>query len=467
MPDSEDHLKPGISFEILDTIALQITDNQATDQLQGARRLLFNTIHGRTLLTGWPTPFPLLCSASSIDWKILPFGPFLAYSENPPLNLDLGASLMLKLVHPATTTKILATLLFAVFLACDGEQSTRSPRPNLPPLEIQTQVFLSDSYLVNQIYRSMKGPQNSDDIQIGGDGPPEPIWILSYKTEIVDPATGDVISEEFMCHNSLNFEDLKDHLRKLGTKRMGRPSERLFTLSQGAMSVEFPEGFGVPMMSNERLRIATQILNLNPVDQIREVQYRTTVRYARDKDVMGRLQPLYQRGLQGLKLISGVDGYFGIEPGDTEGHGESCSIGVLAGKRTISDKYGRSFAAHWVVAPGLEENHTLVTEMLALRQDTTAHYVAVHLHPFAKSLELRDLTTGRSVFRSMATNRLGRVGLERVEYFSSENGFPLYKDHEYTLVSVYDNTSGEPQDAMAVMFIYMLDKNYQKKLLVN
>lgn len=52
LPDAKGHLKPGISFEILDTLALQITDNQAADQLQKARRLLFNTIHGRMLQTG-------------------------------------------------------------------------------------------------------------------------------------------------------------------------------------------------------------------------------------------------------------------------------------------------------------------------------------------------------------------------------------------------------------------------------
>jgi hypothetical protein len=45
-------LKPGISFEILDTLAHQISDNQAADQLQKARRKLLKTIHGQTLKTG-------------------------------------------------------------------------------------------------------------------------------------------------------------------------------------------------------------------------------------------------------------------------------------------------------------------------------------------------------------------------------------------------------------------------------
>jgi transposase InsO family protein len=52
LPDAKDYLKPGASFEILDKLAYQISDNQAADQLQKARRKLFKTIHGQTLKTG-------------------------------------------------------------------------------------------------------------------------------------------------------------------------------------------------------------------------------------------------------------------------------------------------------------------------------------------------------------------------------------------------------------------------------
>ena len=52
LPDAKDYLKPGISFEILDKLAHQISDNQAADQLQKARQKLFKTIHGRALKTG-------------------------------------------------------------------------------------------------------------------------------------------------------------------------------------------------------------------------------------------------------------------------------------------------------------------------------------------------------------------------------------------------------------------------------
>ena len=34
LPGAKDYLKPGLSFEILDQLAHQISDNQAADQLQ-------------------------------------------------------------------------------------------------------------------------------------------------------------------------------------------------------------------------------------------------------------------------------------------------------------------------------------------------------------------------------------------------------------------------------------------------
>ena len=121
----------------------------------------------------------------------------------------------------------------------------------------------------------------------------------------------------------------------------------------------------------------------------------------------------------------------------------------------IDDDFGRKFAAHWKVEPGIEENRTLVTQWMVIPFDTTVHYIAVHLHPFATSLELRDLTANSSIYKSHTTAPKDGIGLTRVESFSSEEGIPIFKDHEYELVSRYDNTSGVDQDSMAVMFLYL------------
>ena len=370
---------------------------------------------------------------------------------------------MLQLTRPVAAAKFLPLLTAAAVIACNDAQTPPSSWSTDSSLAIQTRTFLSIPYVVDQIYRSMMGPMKTVTIQIGEEFPPERIWIVSYKTEIVDAETGEKTSEEFMCHNSLNFKNLELHQARLGSKAGGLTTPRVFTLSQGAMEIEFPHGFGLPIMSNEKFQQTTQVLNLNPIDEPRHVQYKTTVRYVRDSDAKGRIRPLYQKGVQGMKLLAGRDGYFGLEDGNTADHGQSCSLGELVGQLPASDGLGRSFANHWVVEPGREENHTYATKWLDLKRDTTAHYIAVHLHPFAESLELRDLTTDETVFKAKARNSADRIGLEFVGFLSSEEGIPLYKDHEYTLISIYDNKSDMQQDAMASMFIYMLDKNFEEK----
>jgi hypothetical protein len=45
LSEAEQYLKPGITFEQLDDIAFAISDNEAAQQLNEARKQLFKTIH--------------------------------------------------------------------------------------------------------------------------------------------------------------------------------------------------------------------------------------------------------------------------------------------------------------------------------------------------------------------------------------------------------------------------------------
>ena len=76
-----------------------------------------------------------------------------------------------------------------------------------------------------------------------------------------------------------------------------------------------------------------------------------------------------------------------------------------------------------------------------------------------------SLTEDRTVYLSRTRPSAGRIGLDHVDFFSSEEGIPLSTRHEYELVSTYDNTTSENQDSMAVMYLYLLDKEFKKPLL--
>jgi len=50
--NASNYLKPGITFEILDKVALNQTDDQAAEYLQKERSKLFKTINERDLKSG-------------------------------------------------------------------------------------------------------------------------------------------------------------------------------------------------------------------------------------------------------------------------------------------------------------------------------------------------------------------------------------------------------------------------------
>ncbi len=327
--------------------------------------------------------------------------------------------------------------------------------------KVYQRVFESPDYHVDQIYRSMQGPIGRVKVSLGGPRSRELYWVTGIHAEVIRADDQSEIGDGLMCHTNLGLADFRLHRRILQPNLTeARYQPRLFTLSQGQTELQLPPGFGLPILSNEPLHLDTQALNLTNPDLDVKVKIRTTIDFVRNAELTTPMKPLFQKAAQGMVLVEGKDGYFGLSESSKEEHGEGCSVGMAAGGDDITDPHGRVFSAHWQVKPGREVNHTLVTQFLDLQFDTTVHFVAIHLHPYAQSLELKDLTAGKRVFIAHATNFEDTIGLEKVESLSFPEGVPIYKDHEYELISVYENTTDQVQDSMAVMFLYMHDKEF-------
>ena len=352
----------------------------------------------------------------------------------------------------------LAALVLAVGLVSKlGQRSEATAGQNVVS---ERKTVLSEVYAVDQKYPSMTGPSSSEELRLGAVDTPELMWITGFEAVMVDAEGESPMSQDFMCHSNLDV-DLGAHHELLGIN--GGFSSRLFTLSQGQLSIQFPEGFGIPVLSSEPLALTTQVLNMNYDGEPLGVRHRVSVDFVRDSELHEPLKALFPGSAYGLKLIDGEDGYFGVDRPQDETHGPGCLVGEKASDHEYADGLGRVFSGHWVVPPGREVNHTLVTQLMRLPYDTTLHYIAVHLHPFAESLELRDLTTGETLFKSSAENFEDRIGLARVDSFSSHEGLPVYADHQYEMISTYNNTSDEPQDSMAVMYLYARDLEFEDR----
>ena len=377
---------------------------------------------------GKPLSSPLYVQYSS-DWLV--FGRLLKYY--PPMNR-----------------------IVSLFLALIAIPAAHAAEP------LQSAEFLSRTFEVDGIYRSMEGPSEVQTITLLDSDEPELLWIRAIRSEIVAEDGKTPMSGEFMCHVNMDI-DPESHRDAFN---LDKPyiNSRLMTLAQGQFAVEFPKGFGAPLMSDEPLYMNSQVLNHNIEGSLLNLRHRIVVDYVRDKDLGTPMNPLFVSAPFGMKLLSGTNGYYGLSTIDPALHGQGCLMGAPADNSLTSssfaDQFGKKFTGHWKVKPGREVNHTPVTALMAVPFDTTIHYIAVHLHPFAESVELIDLTENRSVFRSNAENTREGIGLASVETYSSKVGIPVYKDHEYELISVYDNPTSENHDAMATVFLYLLDKEF-------
>ncbi|HKY33343.1 MAG TPA: hypothetical protein VJV23_12460 [Candidatus Polarisedimenticolia bacterium] len=360
--------------------------------------------------------------------------------------------------RPAPTLP-LAAIPAAVLLATLSVSSARQeavPPPAAPAA--RSVEVLSRSYLVDRKYRSMFGPSGTQMVRLLDAGDPELLWVTGFRAVMVGE-DGEPISQEFMCHSNLDL-NMKLHARLFQIPR--EPPSRVFTLSQGQQEIRFPEGFGLPVMSSEPFQLTTQVLNHNLEPANLQVRHKVTIDYLRHAELSGPIKPLMPVMAMGMVALDERQRHYNTPEPDPEIHGTGCLLGKTAtAGHEQTDDFGRPFSGHWIVKPGREVNRTNVTRMMDLPFDTTIHYIAVHLHPFAESIELRDLTEGRTVYISRARASEGRIGLDHVDHYSSPEGLPLRKDREYELVSTYNNTTEEDQDSMAVLYMYALDREFR------
>lgn len=128
------------------------------------------------------------------------------------------------------------------------------------------------------------------------------------------------------------------------------------------------------------------------------------------------------------------------------------------------DENGNMLSGHWVVPKGKNTYRSSISEQLQLKDSLRLHFSAIHVHPFATSISLFDKTENKAIFTSKIKNYKDKIGLIKVEPFSSEEGVWLFANHEYELVLDVNNTSEIDQDMMGSMFLFFYDKELDEKL---
>lgn len=359
--------------------------------------------------------------------------------------------------------------------------------------------ILSRPYKLDRVYRSMQGPYgNQAAIRLADDAT---VWLTGVETQVVDEDGIEPVSNEFFCHSNLTLSPstTSPAEHNAGFARPTHADWRLFTLVPGRMSIELPEGFGVPIKNGTRVDYLTMSLNLNPDAPHRTVRMRTRVTVqlpgAPLRPLFRRALYVYQQHAPSMDVTSGL--LASMETAATEypslksdGHpgelcAENCSTSQLArspswlaelgagqtgvhpgltccvenaSEAGILRQFGPDHTIHWMVPPGRHVYRSEVTEQMQLPFATTAHYVTGHLHPFGTSLRLVDMASGAVVAEVHGRSFADRLGVAEMSQIKSQDGIALDPERRYELIAEYDNPLEEPIDAMAILYVYALDE---------
>nr|WP_294935743.1 hypothetical protein [uncultured Flavobacterium sp.] len=314
--------------------------------------------------------------------------------------------------------------------------------------------MLSPTFLIDGIYKSMEGPKASRYIQL--DASEELLWITGFNVKAVDAKTDETLSNDYICHMNVDINDAKYYGHWKLEDRIGKQYPRLTSLSHGLESFNFPKGYGVPIIGNDFLFVTTQTLNHNQPKIFKKVKHEVSVKYESANE---KQKPLMSKTVYIQLPFDKHDPF--KEPLDPASN--QC-IPVETKNHTYCDKAGNMLSGHWVIPQGIKSYRSSINEQLQLKDSARLHFSAPHVHPFATSISVFDKTEKKTVFTCKVTNYKNRIGLQKIETFSSEKGIWLYANHDYELVMTTNNTSKIDQDMMGSMFLFFYDQELDSRI---
>ncbi len=323
-------------------------------------------------------------------------------------------------------------------------------------LKNDTKVYqmLSPTFLIDGIYKSMEGPKASRYIQLNQDN--KLLWITGFKVKAVDAKSNQLISNDFICHMNVDIND-QQYYSYFGLEdRIGKQYPRLTSLSNGLEAFSFPRGYGIPMEGKNFLNVTSQSLNHNYPNIFKKIRHEINIEY----ENYNRIQkPLLSKTVFIQLPYDKTDPFRSpLDPASNQ------CIPVETKNHSYADAKGNMLSGHWVIPVGEKKYSSSITNQLQIKDSLRLHFSAPHVHPFATNIGIYDKTLKKMIFNCKVTNLKNRIGLSKIETFSSDDGVWLYQNHEYELILTTNNTSKINQDMMGSMFLFFYDKELNDKI---
>ncbi len=230
----------------------------------------------------------------------------------------------------------------------------------------------------------------------------EKSWLVGYRTEVID-GEGKPLGKEMHCHTMMmNGMGLGDTHMQHAMDAF--PFKGVYTDGYTNF-VRLPRGFGIPFTKDETLDMIPMFNNRDSASM--SASMRVEAFFLLDRELPETLTPLYST----IQSVSAPHLYH-VEPG--------------------TDTREKEFAMPY---------------------GGTIHAMGVHIHPYGRSIELLEATTGTCIWEFKG--EVGEDGtLLSIPFFSSETGIPFKEGQRFLLRATYENVTDTPQDAMAGLFLF-------------
>jgi len=332
----------------------------------------------------------------------------------------------------------------------------------------QSIEVLSKPYTIDRIYKSMEGPGGIETFKFGKNDKPELMWITGGRVEVFNAKNFGKKTSVKVCHANLRFDPREFSALNPNSQfnHMTHQSLKLFSFIEGQPEILFPDGFGITILSSRLFEFNFGTMNPIEPQEPFDIKAKASFYYKPDTKLDDQLNPLFMRI---LVLRVPADNKGSHKGSNTDHHPAkgSAQPAEISLHTMNTNESGYEQAYHWIVPPGRHTYKYKIEKrvMAEFPFDTTIHYINAHLHHHAESIELRNITTGETLFKGSPKTAVNGLFIEAFNFYSDQQGIPFYQDHEYELISIYNNTTGESIDAMALLFVYLLDKNFDRKQL--
>lgn len=406
------------------------------------------------------------------------------------------ASLLFSLSLP------LAILITAGPAACPAKSTVETKSHSTgrsfsaPEGPIQTPTITGGPFKIERKYRSMEGPYiditlsvadiiesknviaSQDYVQFTEKeaiSPPlldlktkdkerELFWFKGMKVEVLDENNKIMPTSEFVCHVNLDTDLV---YRLSAFPEAERPiTGRLVCLTQGLDEVLLPEGFAIPVGSDEPWRIVMQAANRTST-QARTVKHRLTFYFIKDSDL-----------IKPVKALSWSTPYIAVvtdrntKQAQTESLSRHAHCALPAAGLDApnavegsvwDDEFGRRRSSHWVVPPGVQHYANPINIPNFNSKDRTIHAAWTHIHPLCTSFSLSACGESKPIFSGkVSTDTRAGLQIKKIDFVSSSKGIPLKAGKNYQLEASYNNTTGQAHDSMVSCGIFFDDETFAR-----